>query len=123
MAGVTDLGPTQLKNIRKADPGLLAASWRPGAGEAGETGGTRLAAAPTPPEGAGCGLAPLAAALAALLVVGAVGAWWFLDANRPASVATKTPAEAARLSMVVLPLRQSVGRSGQDYLVNALTMN
>ena len=26
---VTDPGPTQLKNPRKIDPGLLAASWRP----------------------------------------------------------------------------------------------
>ena len=40
------------------------------------------------------GLAPLAAALAALMVVIAGGAWWFLNANRPASVATKAPAES-----------------------------
>src|SRR5262245_26768464 len=48
--------------------------------------------------------APIAAALAALLIVVAGGTWWFLNANRPASVATKAPAEAARLSIVVLPL-------------------
>jgi class 3 adenylate cyclase len=47
--------------------------------------------------------APLSVALATLLVVIAGGAWWFLNANRPASVTTKTPAEAARLSIVVLP--------------------
>jgi len=46
------------------------------------------------------GLAPFAAALAALLIVIAGGAWWFLNANRTASVAAKTPAEAARLSIV-----------------------
>jgi adenylate cyclase len=67
------------------------------------------------------GLAPLAAALAALLVVVAGGALWFLNANRPASVATKTPAEAARLSIVVLPFANLSGDPGQDYLVDALT--
>ena len=34
---VTDLGPTQLKNIDEADPRLFAAGGRPRAGEAGET--------------------------------------------------------------------------------------
>ena len=67
------------------------------------------------------GLAPLVAALAALLVVIAGGAWWLLDANRPASIATKAPAEAARLSIVVLPFANLSGDPGQDYLVDALT--
>ena len=67
------------------------------------------------------GLAPLAAALAALLIVIAGGAWWFLNANRPASVAAKAPAEAARLSIVVLPFANLSGDPGQDYLVDALT--
>ncbi|MFY9969258.1 MAG: hypothetical protein WAK41_07570, partial [Roseiarcus sp.] len=67
------------------------------------------------------GLAPLAAALAALLVVIAVGALWFLNANRPASVATKTPAEAARLSIVVMPFANLSGDPAQDYLADALT--
>ena len=49
------------------------------------------------------------------------GAWWFLDANRPASVAAKAPAEAARLSIVVLPFANLSGDPGQDYLVDALT--
>ena len=77
-------------------------------------------AAPTPQKRR-FGLAPLAAALAALLVVIAGGAWWLLDANRPASVATKAPAEAARLSIVVLPFANLSGDPGQDYLVDALT--
>src|SRR6202041_3391124 len=64
---------------------------------------------------------PLVAALAALLVVIAGGAWWFLDANRSASVATKAPVEAARLSIVVLPFANLSRDPGQDYLGDALT--
>ena len=67
------------------------------------------------------GLAPLAAALAALLVVLAGGVWWFLNANRPATVATKAPAEATHLSIVVMPFANLSGDPGQDYLVDALT--
>ena len=66
-------------------------------------------------------LAQLAAALAALLVVIAGGAWWLLDANRPKSVAAKAPAEAARLSIVVMPFANLSGDPTQDYLVDALT--
>ena len=77
-------------------------------------------AAPTPQKRR-FGLAPLAAALAALLVVVAGGAWWFVNASRPASVATKTPAEAVRLSIVVLPFANLSGDPAQDYLADALT--
>ena len=102
---------------RRADPCLFVAGRRPRAGEAGGTGD---APAPTPQKRR-LGLAPLAAALAALLIVIAGGAWWFLNANRPASVAAKAPAEAARLSIVVLPFANLSGDPGQDYLVDALT--
>ncbi len=51
----------------------------------------------------------------------AAGAWWLLDANRPASVAANAPTEAARLSIVVLPFANLSGDPGQDYLVDALT--
>jgi TolB-like protein/Flp pilus assembly protein TadD len=67
-------------------------------------------AAPPPQKGR-FGLAPLAAALAALMVVVAGGTWWFL----------KAPAEAARLSIVVTPFANLSGDPGQDYLVDALT--
>ena len=111
---VTDLGPTQLKNI---DRPIRAYSLQVG-----------LPAKPKPATSANpsepkrrFGFALLAAALAALLVVIAGGAWWFLDANRSASVATKAPAEAARFSIVVLPFENLSGDPGQDYLVDALT--
>jgi TolB-like protein/class 3 adenylate cyclase len=67
------------------------------------------------------GLAPLAAALAALVILVAGGAWWLLNANRTASVAAKAPAEAAQLSVVVLPFANLSGDPGQNYFADALT--
>jgi TolB-like protein/class 3 adenylate cyclase/Flp pilus assembly protein TadD len=117
---VTDLGPTQLKNI---DRQIRAYSLQVGvpARPKPATAAEPVAPAAPTPQKRRFGLAPLAAALAALLVVIAGGAWWFLNANRPASVAAKTPAEAARLSIVVLPFANLSGDPGQDYLVDALT--
>ena len=116
---VTDLGPTQLKNI--AEPirvySLQVAAGTPKPAKPAEP----VTPAAPAPQKRRFGLAPLAAALVALLVVIAGGAWWFLDANRPASVAAKAPAEAARLSIVVLPFANLSGDPGQDYLVDALT--
>jgi adenylate cyclase len=105
---VSDLGPTQLKNI--AEPVRVYSLEI----------GVPAQAKPSEPKRR---LSPalLAAALAALLIVIAGGAWWFLNANRTAGVATKAPAEAARLSIVVLPFVNLSGDPGQDYLVDALT--
>ncbi len=116
---VTDLGPTELKNIAQPIHVYSLQVGVPAQAKA-KPAEPVTPAAPTPQKRR-FGLAPLAAALAALLVVIAGGAWWFLNANRPASVATKAPAEAARLSIVVLPFANLSGDPGQDYLVDALT--
>jgi TolB-like protein/class 3 adenylate cyclase/Tfp pilus assembly protein PilF len=115
---VSDLGPTQLKNI--AEP-IRVYSLEVGVPAQGKPAEPVTPAAPTPQKRR-FGFAPLAAALAALLIVIAGGgAWWFLTTNRPASVATKAPAEAARLSIVVTPFVNLSGDPLQDYLVDALT--
>ena len=77
--------------------------------------------------------APLAAGIAALLMALAGGAWWFLEANRPAAVATKSPApvasnvtmpaEARRLSLVVLPFANLSNDPSQDYFADGVTEN
>ena len=112
---VTDLGPTELKNI--AEP-IRVYSLEVGVPAQAKPAKPMMPAAPTPQKRR-FGLAPLAAL--AVLVAIAGGAWWFLNANRPASVATKTSAEVARLAIVVLPFANLSGDPGQDYLVDALT--
>lgn len=116
---VTDLGPTQLKNI---DRQIRAYSLQVGvpAKPKPATPAEPVTPAAPAPQKRRFGLAPLAALLATLLIVIAGGAWWLLNANRPASVVT-TPAEAARLSIVVMPFANLSGDAGQDYLVDALT--
>ena len=117
---VADLGQTQLKNIERPIRVYSLQVGVPAQVKAAKPAEPVTPAPPTPQKWR-LGLTPLAAALAALLVVVAGGAWWFLNANRLASVATKTPVEAARLSIVVLPFANLSGDPGQDYLVDALT--
>jgi adenylate cyclase len=105
---VIDLGPTQLKNI--AEPVRVYSL---------EVGVPALAKPSEPKRH----LSPvlIAVAIAALAVLAAASAWYLLNANRPAGIATNAPAEAARRSIVVTPFANLSGDPGQDYLVDALT--
>jgi adenylate cyclase len=62
-------------------------------------------------------LAPLAAALVALLVLIAGGTWYFLAAER------SMPPVAARLSTVVLPFANLSNDPAQDYFADGVTEN
>ena len=111
---VTDLGATQLKNI---DRPIRAYSL-----QVGVPAKPKLATSTNPSERKRRSrFVLLGAAIAALLFLVAAAAWYFLATNRPASIATKTPAEAARLSIVVTPFVNLSGDPSQDYLVDALT--
>jgi adenylate cyclase len=124
---VTDLGPTQLKNI--AEP-VRAYSL-----EVGKPAQAKPAPETKPPEPKKrSARAPLAAGIAALLVVIALGAWYFLLATRSTTVATSAPApvaaangvapvEAAHLSLVVLPFANLSNDPNQDYFADGITEN
>jgi TolB-like protein/class 3 adenylate cyclase len=122
---VTDLGQTQLKNI--ADP-IRVYSLQVGVPAVAKPAAP---AGPVAPKRRSS-LARLAAGIAALIVV-AGGAWWLLEANRPAAVATKspalvasnvtTPAEAKHLSLVVLPFANLSNDPSQDYFADGVTEN
>ena len=110
---VTDLGPTQLKNI--AEP-VRTYSLQVGAPAV-----AKAAIAPKPKKRAM--LAPLVAGIVALVVV-AGGTWYFLAGSRPAVVATApAPAEPAHLSVVVLPFANLSGDPDQDYFADGVTEN
>ena len=77
---------------------------------------------PVPPKKRSA-LAPLAMALAALLVLIGGAAWWFLNGNRPVAVASKATAEVARISIVVLPFTNLSNDPAQDYFADGVTEN
>jgi TolB-like protein len=114
---VTDLGPTQLKNI--AEPIHVYSL------EVGQPVLAKPAPSAAPPEKPPhskrrSALALLAAGYALLLALTAGGAWYFFPGIRTALVASK-PAATPRLSMVVLPFANLSGDRAQDDLVDALT--
>src|SRR5271165_5036295 len=118
---VTDLGPIQLKNIERS---IRVYSLQVGVPAQAKPVTEPKAPEERPRPKPRAAFLPLIAGMVALIVV-VGGSWYFLAGNRPAPVVATAPAsaEAAHLSLVVLPFANLSGDPAQDYFADGITEN
>jgi len=113
---VSDLGPIPLKNIAEPVRVYSLEVGQPAQAKSAPSA-TRADQAKSPTSKGRLGFGPLAAATAALILL-AVASGWFLLAGRSVK-----PAQAAHLSVVVLPFANLSGDPAQDYFADGVTEN